>query len=216
MTGKMLVVDHLIWACRDIDHGIAVIAELTGVAPAKGGRHHGNGTQNALLSLGETLYLEVLAPDFDQELAGTPGQRLAHLAQPGMLTFCMAQPDLAAQAELLTKAGLTADGPLDYARETPSGETMRWQLLFAGGHGFGDHMPFFIDWMACRHPARTAPGGCTLTEFSIGHPEAGALNALYRSIGIPCAAAQTAQPELTATLQTPKGPACLTTALPGR
>ena len=79
-----LRLDHFIYAGRDLDSLIADFATLTGVTPGKGGRHPGLGTRNALTSLGDDLYFELLATDPEQKasLAGTMGGRIEALPSP--------------------------------------------------------------------------------------------------------------------------------------
>ena len=73
MTASPARMDHLLFACSDLDAGIRWFEATTGVAPEFGGVHTGRGTHNALVSLGThtagapgvspNVYLELIAPD---------------------------------------------------------------------------------------------------------------------------------------------------------
>ena len=61
----MHYIDHIVIGIHDLEKGIASIEDLTGVKPVYGGAHPSLGTHNALISLGNRTYLEILAPNPD-------------------------------------------------------------------------------------------------------------------------------------------------------
>lgn len=200
----MLELDHLLWAAPDLDVGIAQIAASTGVEPAPGGSHPGFGTRNALLSLG-AAYLEVIAPDPAQDLAGNRGGRIAALARPGLLTFAVGTTDLAGYAAAARRAGLAVGAPTAMSRTRPDGVRLAWAVQSAASDAYPDLVPFAIDWQGSPHPAGTTPPGCTLAEVAALHPDPEPLAALYAALGVPVEVRHALQPGLVATLVTPHG-----------
>ncbi len=197
--------DHLMWGAPSLAEGMAEAERLFGVAAAKGGVHPGLGTQNALLSLGDAAYLEIIAPDPEQDLAGNLGGRLAGLEAPGLITWAAAASGLSALAEAAARVELTARGPMATRRETPDGALLQWELLFLGGHAFPGLMPFFIDWLDTPHPATTNPVAGVFTDLIIRTPEAGQLNALFSALDLKLRAQEGERIELEAVIDTPSG-----------
>jgi hypothetical protein len=202
----MPVLDHLLWGADDLDQGIAEIERLTGVRPAKAGRHPGYGTWNALASLGPGVYIEVISPDPEQPGA-TSGRlnQIRALKAPGLMTFAMRSSDLEGLAARARAAGFDPGTVIDRSRKTPEGSMVRWRSLFIERHPFGTWLPFGIDWMDTPHPSTHAPGGLKLLSFSITHPDAEALTAAYRALGFELPAVQKGPAGFRAKIETPKG-----------
>src|SRR6202162_3732919 len=98
------VLDHILLGCNDLDRGMAFVEEHTGVRAAFGGVHPGRGTRNALLSLGEKHYLEIIAPDPQQ--AGAPDTRnLQELVEPRLVGWAAHPGDINQFAVHLHHAG---------------------------------------------------------------------------------------------------------------
>jgi len=193
--------DHLMWGAPTLDAGIAEAERLFGVAPAPGGEHTGLGTRNALLSLGDRVYLEVIAPDPAQTLEGTFGERLASLDGCGLITWAGGASDLAGLAERAAALELTARGPVPTERRTPEGGLLRWELLFLGGHRFPGLVPFFIDWLETPHPATTNPRAGIFRSLEIRTPDAASLNQLFEGLGMDDRAVEHDTADLTAVIE---------------
>jgi Glyoxalase-like domain len=160
--------DHLILGCRDLDEGIDYLEMLSGYRAAPGGSHPGRGTRNALLKLDRQIYLEILAPDPQQEHL-TWHQELPNLTEPTLVGWAMRHTNLTTLANVLLIRGIACDGPLAGSRTRPDGQTYRWQTLKLADDRKGN-LPFFIDWAEdSPHPASDAPGGCLLMEFAASH-----------------------------------------------
>ena len=176
--------DHFIYAGRDLDAMSAQFEQRTGVAPGRGGRHPGMGTHNALASLGNDVYFELLAVDSTQKdkLQGTMGARIDALPSPRLFAYMLKGQDLAHQQNVLASHGISAD-LFDASRNTPDGRALKWRLLVPHDNPLGDFVPKFIDWLDTPHPAATSKPGCTFESFEIGHPQASQLRSLLTELG---------------------------------
>ena len=203
------MLDHLLLGCSDLDQGIAFVESHTGVRPAIGGVHPGRGTRNALLSLGQLHYLEVIAPDPAQ--TATPTTRaelpvkLKRLTSPTLVDWAVHTSDIVGVADRLRKAGITFQGPSAGSRARPDGKMLHWQTLNLDNDREG-LLPFFIQWGADTvHPSVDAPAGCKLESFAVVSPESALLSSEFQKLGIDVQVASGNPARLRAIIAGPKG-----------
>ena len=193
------LLDHILLGCNDLDHGIDFVYQHTGIRAAFGGVHPGRGTRNALLSLGERRYLEIIAPD-PQQSDVPDNYGLRGLDEPRLITWAAHPDNIQALATRLAKAGIAAEGPTPGSRKRPDGKLLQWQTLNLKDNANG-LLPFFIEWSAnSAHPSTDAPGGCHLANFEILRPDPAALTKTAQQLGLDVAISKSATAQLRATL----------------
>lgn len=199
------VIDHILWATPDLEYGEKTIENITGIKTARGGSHPGRGTRNSLISLGDNVYLEIIAPDPAQSLEGNLGELLSDLPWPGIYTYAVRHNDLESRAKHAEALGLHIEGPVERHRLQPDGARLDWKLLYTHHPAFGVQIPFAIDWLETPHPSVSNPKGAILKEFHVLHPDAASLSGLYRELEISISVRGASKPGFLAVLETPKG-----------
>jgi Glyoxalase-like domain len=198
-------IDHLVYACPDLDAVVAEITRLTGVRPQDGGQHPGLGTHNALLSLGDRTYLEIIAPDPAQPGTGQPQPfGLDHLTAPALRAWAAAPQDLDAAVKRARTEGLAYGDIVTGHRRSPGDGELSWRMTTYAYDGAVAVVPFLIDWGTQRHPAQTAPSGLRLTEFSILAPDPEQVIRQLRAASIDLPVAHADVPALRAVLTGPQ------------
>lgn len=198
------VLDHILLGCGDLDRGIEFVEKHTGVRAAFGGVHPGRGTRNALLSLGEKHYLEIIAPDPEQ--SGLPDHYgLVKLSEPRLVGWAAHPGNLDQFSTRLRIAGVAFDGPTPGSRKRPDGRLLQWRTLNLKDDQ-GGLLPFFIEWSPdTLHPSADAPGGCRVVHFSLCTPVPPELNRICSRVGLDVQVEQGENPHLYARIGGPKG-----------
>jgi hypothetical protein len=201
--GAPAMLDHILLGCSDLDLGIAFVEKHTGVRAAFGGVHPGRGTRNALLSLGEKHYLEIIAPDPQQ--TGAPDHYgLQKLTEPRLVTWAVHTDDIVSTAHRAVAAGFAIDGPNDGSRARPDGVLLRWKS-FSLKNMEGSPLPFFIEWdRATVHPSADAPSGCTLLRFAVQTTHRIGLLESFRRLGVEVRVEHAQREQLFAQVSGPK------------
>lgn len=203
------LLDHVLLGCDDLDRGIDFVEQHTGVRAAFGGVHPGRGTHNALLSLGERRYLEVIAPDSKQDRIEQFAQKqVAHLKQlssPHLIGWAAHPGDLEKFSARLREANIAFDGPRPGSRQRPDGKLLQWKTLTLKDDQDG-LLPFFIEWNASSlHPSADALKGCTITHFGAVAPKTGELAQIVSLLQLDLSLSLADKPALQATIVGPKG-----------
>ena len=192
--------DHIVLGCNDLDRGIALVEDRLGVRPVTGGVHPDRGTTNALLSLGELHYLEIMAPDPKttavQPWAAQQLAALKTLTAPRLLNWGAHHSDINTLAKKFRDSGIEIRGPWPASRIRPDGRTLRWTSfsLVDDRHGL---LPFFIEWSADSvHPSSDAPGGCRIKRFVAAEPDPSELSKAFQRIEIDAPVERSEKPQL--------------------
>jgi len=199
-------VDHLVYATPDLELGIERIHEVLGIRAATGGSHPGRGTRNALVALGTTSYLEIIGPDPDQPApAGGRPFRIDALKAPALVAWAAKGQKLDALAADAKTRGVALGPVVDGSRKRPDGVTLAWRYTDPRTVVAEGVVPFFIDWGASPHPARTAAAGATLVALRAEHPNPARARAALAALGIDLPVARARRAGLVATIESPKG-----------
>ncbi len=199
------MLDHILLGCNDLQHGIDFVEQHTGVRAAFGGVHPGRGTQNALLSMGERHYLEIIAPD-PRQSGPAWHQEIATLGEPRLIGWAAHPDNIAAFAAKLKSYGIAAEGPTPGSRKRPDGKELHWQTLALRDDANG-LLPFFIEWgKDSIHPSSDAPSGCQLLRFELHTPEPAKLAVLAAKLTLGAVIILKGDaPRLRAVIRGPKG-----------
>lgn len=212
-------VDHLVVAAASLDEGVAWCEATLGVVPGPGGEHPLMGTHNRLLRIATVdyprAYFELIAVqpgrhpqrarrwfDLDDETVRDAlrkdGPRLVH--------YVASVPQLATALAALGQAGIDRGEVVQASRMTPRG-LLQWQISVRedGQRLCQGLLPTLIEWGDVHPVSGMAESGVTLQGLAVRHPEAAKLRAAYAAIGLESVAVLQGDPNLQATLDTPRG-----------
>jgi hypothetical protein len=199
-------IDHLVVTAPTLARGAEWVERSLGVVPGPGGAHPRMGTHNLLLRLGESTFLEVLAPDPAAARPARPRwfalDDLGPDDDPRLAAWVARTDDLrACPAELLALLG-----PV----ETMTRGEREWQIAIPpdGRLPLGGALPMLIEWQSPRAPAGAGlpEAGCSLAGLGLRHPQPARLGELLALAGLADPVAiGSGTPGLWADIATPDG-----------
>jgi len=208
MTGLLASVDHLVYGVPDLDEAVEMLAARLGVRATPGGAHPGLGTQNALIALGSSSYLEIIGPDPAQ--TGPPlWFGLGSLSAPRLVTWAAKGVDLGVFVVEAAQHGVELGAPTYGRRQRADGVRLSWRLTDPRTVVADGVVPFFIDWSESAHPSAMAAGGTaggiTLEGLCAEHPAPAGVSATLHALGLDMPVTESEEPALIATIATPGG-----------
>jgi hypothetical protein len=197
-------IDHVVVGIGDLQRGTEELERLTGVHTAFGGAHPGRGTQNALISLGDHHYLEIVAPN-PAEPGNPEAAELSQLTALTPIGWAVRSDDLAALQQSLLSRGAKVGEVRHGGRNLPDGSRLNWKTLsFAPASS--PLLPFFIEWgRGVAHPSTTSPAGCRLTGFALEDPAPEAIREALRTAGLQVEVRAGKESRIRVSLACPKG-----------
>jgi len=181
-SGLVSGIDHIVIAAPTLEAGVKCVYETLGVMPKMGGVHASMGTHNYLLSLGNSIYLEVIAIN---PVASKPDRprwfgldTLNENAKPVLLTWVARTNDI----KHATQNTQTVFGNV----ESMSRGVLNWLITIPldGSLPFSGVCPSLIQWLNEPHPATILPdSGCSLIGIEGYHHEADQISKTIQHIG---------------------------------
>lgn len=202
------VIDHLVVTAPSLETGAEYVRKALGAELATGGEHPRMKTHNLLLKLGESLFLEVIAP-VPNVSPNRPRwfalDTLSTCCAPALVTWVVGTSDIQASAsacsEYLGNIEPMSRGALDWLITIPAdGE------LVLGGVA-----PALIEWAVKAHPASALHDhGFSLAKLELFHPQPERVARLIHSLDLdgPLALSQSegkSSAHLVAHINTPHG-----------
>jgi catechol 2,3-dioxygenase-like lactoylglutathione lyase family enzyme len=195
-------VDHIVLATPDVNATIEDLTQRLGVRADRGGHHPAWGTQNALIALGDTIYLEIFGPDPAQSGAHSRPFGVDELQSQRIATWSARALDLEELVRHAKSLGIDLGGVQARSRMRPDAVEWKWAMTDPFAPRCDGIVPFFIDWAMTPHPASTAVQGGELIRLEAIHPRANEVRAVLAAFDLDLPVHDGPAPELIATIRT--------------
>lgn len=222
-------IDHLVVMATTLQEGVQWCEDTLGITPSTGGEHEKYGTHNRLFKIASPAYplayFEIIAINPDAEIPkrsqvtrwfdmDDKALQKAVVNGPRLIHFVSSTDDIKTARHTLRSQGIERGQVVHASRKSSKG-TLNWQITVRedGERLFNGTLPTLIQWgkpdatdPLRLHPRNSLPrSGVTLKSLSVSHPSAVKLQAAYDAMGLTGVSIQAGEPNLVATLQTPKG-----------
>jgi len=191
-----------------LDEALTSFEKKLGVRPIFGGYHSTFGTKNALINLGNNIYLELLAADDHNTSVPPPRWMGVDLLTKNQITrFAIRSNTLKKDSEVLKKFNREMGNIGSGSRNTAEGAILQWQLIMPLPTPEIELVPFVLDWSKTeKHPSELLPNmGCQFVEIYGTHPNPNEFTDVLKSLDYNLTIKKADQTSLRLILNSPHG-----------
>lgn len=181
----MRKIDHIVFAVKDLQEGSAYIQSLLGCQVIPGGKHLNNGTHNAVVNLGNNIYLEIIAADPGNNNVPKPRWMGVDVIDQSTVTrWAIKSDDLAPDLATLKKYNPALATSFAGSRKKQDGSTLSWNMALPLPSPTVEIAPFITDWKDSIHPTATLPEECELMSIEFYASELNKLKQLFSALAV--------------------------------
>jgi len=179
-------IDHIVWLISDLDEGMTLFKEKTGVEPTFGGYHTAHGTKNAIVKIGSKSYFEILAPDPASHINAKRWMGIDLIKDPLITRWAFGTDRIEHHAGILKRYNKTLGQIKTGQRKTSGDEIIKWKMSLPHHSPLIDLAPFFIDWSESPiHPTDQLPDmGLSIDKIELSSEKPHLMHDLLKQLGI--------------------------------
>ncbi|MDF1697614.1 MAG: VOC family protein [Saprospiraceae bacterium] len=199
--------DHIVYCVPNLEEGMEYIEALLGAKPTIGGRHLTKGTKNALLNLGNSCYLEILAADTENvEFKGQRWMGIDLITKPKITRWSLKSENLIGDSKVLEKYDPRISSISGGKRKTADGNSLSWEMILPASTPEIELMPFMTDWSSSStHPTNDLPEMCTLKTIELTHPNPSKIHSFFDQLQTGLTIRKGGFEKICITIQSPNG-----------
>jgi len=203
----MRQIDHLVYTVPDLEAAMDWFEKLSGIRPTFGGYHTTQGTKNAVINLGNSRYLELLAADEENKAIQPPRwMGVDFLEKAQMTRWSLKSNDLPTDSTILKEYQQEMGTIQGGQRKTTSGNLLTWEMIMPLAAPQIEVMPFMTDWQhSAVHPTDAMGEQCELISMAFTHPNPNLLQPTLAKLGLDIALTQGSNIGIKVKIKCPKG-----------
>ena len=203
----MRIIDHLVYSVPDLDKAMNDFENLTGIRPTFGGYHTSRGTMNAVVNLGNSCYLELIAIDEkNKEVSAPRWMGVDFIDKAQMTRFALKSDDLEKDSTILQKYNSQMGEINGGQRKMSNGKILTWEMILPLATPAVEIVPFMTDWRNSEvHPTDAMTEECTFVGFKFTHPNPEIVIEVLNELGMNAEVEKGEKVEIKAVINSPKG-----------